>query len=112
MVAPGAVHVVTATILLNGGMTLRAIFGVGQDVVGGLRVISTLDQPLSVALAVSWQVIGLPTLEAECGYWTQSLVLLTHNGAYIHVQCTLHTHVYTYTGLASIVYWQNIPSVL
>jgi hypothetical protein len=104
--------VVTATILLNGGMTLRAIFGVGQDVVGGLRVISTLDQPLSVALAVSWQVIGLPTLEAECGYWTQSLVLLTHNGAYIHVQCTLHTHVYTYTGLASIVYWQNIPSVL
>ena len=40
------------------------VFGVGEDVVRGLRVVLTLHQPLPIALTVSRQMIGLSTLEA------------------------------------------------
>ena len=39
------------------------IFSVGHDVVGSFRVILKLDQPLMIALTISWEMVELATLE-------------------------------------------------
>ena len=47
---------------------LTYILGVGQDVVGCLRVILTFDEPLAIALTVSRQMVGLATLETAVSH--------------------------------------------
>ena len=47
-----ALHVVTASVLLNADIALGTVLGVGRDVVRSLAVVRTLGQPPLDGLAV------------------------------------------------------------
>jgi len=45
VLAFGALHVVAASILLDARVTVRTVFGMRADIVGGFAVVGTLDHP-------------------------------------------------------------------
>ena len=56
---------ITATILLDGCLTLRALFRVGRDPVGGLAVVRALLQPFLDERTYARLMIRQPAPEAE-----------------------------------------------
>ena len=52
MLAVVALHVVTATILLDTNITLGTVLDMGRDIVSRFRIVGTLCQPASDCFAI------------------------------------------------------------
>lgn len=58
---------IASSILFDTDVTFGAIFSVGRDVIGSLRIISTLCQPLLDGDTIGGRMILTPAFEAERG---------------------------------------------
>lgn len=65
VLAVEALHVVTAAVLFDANVTLRAVLRVGTDVVGRFAVVGAFGQPLADDLAIGWSMIVGTTAEAK-----------------------------------------------
>lgn len=59
-------HVIAATVFLNANVTLRAVFGVGTNVIGRFTVVRTFGQPTFDDLTIGGGMIVGAAFKTKC----------------------------------------------